>query len=227
MRLPQQQGVRRTENQHVGQHPVPERAHARKIQRNQVRENQHDGELCNFGRLELPQRPQIDPAVDAAGPRRRRHKPDQNQQGEREQQQRNGKLVQMVVIEIRNKNHHPHADYREQSLADDEIIAVSKMVIGVGIACRKHHHKADDQKDQNKEQKRQVHAGTDGKNAELFAHPFPSGRPGLRRGPPRGPAGRRTPGSAVRHVRSSFLYDAPSAIKPQPPRQSCRFLKVF
>ena len=118
--------------------------------------NQNQGKFGNFRGLKVD-RSDIEPAVSAldvgyeAGTLEHEHS-HQKQVGH--DQNRDRILVKMMVVEIGDRNHDHHADHSKERLIPDEIIAVPiHVIIRIGIAGGKHHHKADRQQHKNQKEK--------------------------------------------------------------------------
>ena len=139
MRLTNEQQHRNGQQKHIRKHAVACRIHALKVDRNQMCKAQRHGKLGDFRRLKAKQ-PQVDPAVHPLDGGQKQH---DHQKRIAHQQQWNRKPVQMMIVKIRDQQHQNHAQYRKRNLADNEVVAVSIIIIGVGVTGGKQHHKAD------------------------------------------------------------------------------------
>ena len=80
-------------------------------------------------------------------------------------------LVQLIVVEERQQDHAGNTDKDKEDLTLEEIEAVILRIKRKGVACRKHHDRADDQQYQNNDAKRQVDPHADIKPFCVFFAP--------------------------------------------------------
>ena len=75
--------------------------------------------------------------------------------------------MQLVIIERRDGKHQHNADQSEHTLTENEVIAVSVIVIRVGIACGEHHDKSHGKQHKDQKQHGHVKAETQSENSIL------------------------------------------------------------
>ena len=117
------------------------------------RTEQDDRKFCDLRRLKRKQ-PEIDPAVETAVGGQEQH---DNEQQPRHEHHGNRKQLKVIIPHFGDNEHRRHADERKHELALEVIGAVTALiVIGIGVACRKQHDKADGQNRDDQQQKRNI-----------------------------------------------------------------------
>ena len=155
VRLPHHEHTDQPENPEKREKPEPEALHFFIVERNQVGKQQDD---CKFGQLrglELPKAGHADPAVHS---RLRRHEQHQRQQSDGYKHQRNGKVMEDVVIDQGGRKHDADAEHGEQRLLLDVEVAVAVVVARIDIAGREHADKSDAEQQHQDNQQRNVDA---------------------------------------------------------------------
>ena len=127
--------------------------HPLMVERDQVREQQHQCELSYLRRLELPEAGDADPAVHTGG---RRRDIGDDQQHERGEPQQPREPVQDVIIDHGGEEHRRHADHDPQQLPADIVIAVAFIGERVHMAGRIQRGQPDDQDHHQQHEKRHI-----------------------------------------------------------------------
>ena len=173
VRLKENQAAGNAQYQDKGQVPGQEGLHLLVVQGYQMRKQKDQGKLGDLGGLEL-EAGQPDPAVDAVGGGQEQH---HHQHSQGYQHQRDGKMVEDVVINRRNKQHRRHAEERKNQLPLDKVKAVPVVpVIGIGIPGGKLADQPHHQDNHQDDQKGHVKALGDGEKAKSLFRFGGSGR---------------------------------------------------
>ena len=121
---------------------------------------QNDGDLCQLRGLEGTQTRQFDPAggtVDGDPQALYAGDLDGSHHRHGEDQRRNGKIMQFVIVELGGNEHDHNAAHRKDTLTENKVGGIAvKVVVGRGIAGRKQADQAHSQQHHGQKQQRLV-----------------------------------------------------------------------